>query len=79
MSSKSKKRPRKASLSKAVTLAMVIFLWACVSVFNPTEEDIKKLEAEVRNVRDSINSQRLRILDIVQALQDEYGLEVVTR
>ena len=77
MSSKSKKRPREATLSKAVTLSMVIFLWAWVSVFSPSEEDVKKLEAEVKNVRDSINSQRLRILDLVQALQDEYGFEVV--
>ena len=77
MSSKSKKRPREATLSKAVTLSMVIFLWAWVSVFSPSEEDVKKLEAEVKNVRDSINSQRLKLLDLVQALQDEYGFEVV--
>ena len=77
MSSKSKKRKPEMSLSKAVTMAMVIFCWAWVSCFNPTKEDVQKLTEEVANVRDSVRTQRLNIWEIKQALKDEYDVEVV--
>lgn len=77
MSSKSKKRKPEMSLSKAVTMAMVIFCWAWVSCFNPAPEDVRKLTDEVANIRDSVRTQRLNIWEIKQALKDEYGVEVV--
>ena len=77
MSSKSKRKKPEMSLSKAVTMAMVIFCWAWVSCFNPTPEDVRKLTDEVANIRDSVRTQRLNIWEIKQALKDEYGCEVV--
>ena len=77
MSSKSKKRPRDVSLNKAVTVALTIFLWAWVSCFDPTPEDMDKLIDELDNVRESVSTQRLRLSDIRQALKDEYDVEVL--
>lgn len=77
MSSKSKRRKPEMSLSKAVTMAMVIFVWAWVSCFHPSKEDVRKLTDEIANIRDSVRTQRLNIWEIKQALKDEYDVEVV--
>lgn len=77
MSSKSKKRKPEMSLSKAVTMAMVIFVWAWVNCFHPSQEDMRKLTDEVANIRDSVRTQRLNIWEVKQALKDEYDVEVV--
>lgn len=53
MSSKSKRKPRDVSMHKAVSIAMTIFVWAWMSCFNPTQEDVNKLSAEVVNIRES--------------------------
>ena len=47
MSSKSKRKPKDVSMHKAVSIAMTIFVWAWMSCFNPTQEDVNKLSAEV--------------------------------
>lgn len=77
MSSKSKRRKPEMSLSKAVTMAMVIFVWAWVSTFNPSKEDVRRLSDEVANIRDSVRTQRLNIWEVKQALKEEYDVEVV--
>lgn len=45
MSSKSKRKPKDVSMHKAVSIAMTIFVWAWMSCFNPTQEDVNKLSA----------------------------------
>ena len=76
MSSKSKKRKPQISLTKSVTIAECIFLWAWATVYRPTQEDCDRMEAELRNVRESVATHRLNVWDIKQALKDEYGIEV---
>ena len=76
MSSKSKKRKPTVSMSKCVTIAMVIFIWAWVSVFQPSKEDMDKLKAEIDNIRASVATHRLNILEVRQALKDEFDWEV---
>lgn len=75
MSSKSKKKkPREVSLNKAITIAMVVFVWAWVSIFDPKEEDVVRLTDEIRNVRESVATQRLRIWEVKQELEDKYNI-----
>lgn len=77
MSSKSKKRPtRELTLNKAVSHAMVIFIWAFASEFSPEQEQFDRLAREVANVRDSVLKGALTIPDIRKALKDEYDWEV---
>ena len=77
MSSKSKKKPTKEmTLNKAVSQALVIFLWAFVTEFSPEREAFERLAKEVRSVRDSVRCGALTIADVRKVLQDEYGWEV---
>ena len=77
MSSKSKKKPtREVTLYKAVSHALVIFMWACASEFSPEQEAFDRLADEVRNVRDSVLCGALTIPAIRKALKDEYDWEV---
>lgn len=79
MSSKSKKKkPREVSLNKAVTIAMVIFVWAWVSIFEPSEEDMIRLTDEIRNVRESVATQRLSIWDVKDELERKYNITFAT-
>lgn len=75
MSSKSKKKkPREVSLNKAITIAMVIFVWAWVSIFEPSQEDYVRLTDEIRNIRESVATQRLNIREVKQELEDTYNV-----
>ena len=76
MSNKSKKRKPTVSMNKCVTIAMVIFIWAWVSVFQPSGEDMDKLKAEIDNIRESVATHRLNIWEVRQALKDEFDWEV---
>lgn len=77
MSGKSKKKPTKQmTLNKAVSHALVIFLWAFASEFSPDKDAFDRLAKEVKSVRDSVLCGALTIPDIRKALNDEYGWEV---
>lgn len=77
MSSKSKKKPtQQMTLNKAVTHAMVIFIWAFASEFSPEQEVFDRLVREVANVRDSVIKGSLTIPAIRKALKDDYNWEV---
>lgn len=77
MSSKSKKRPsREMSINKAVSNALVIFIWAFVSEFSPDEEAVERVKHQVQSVRDSVLSGALSIPQLRKALLEEYGWEV---
>lgn len=77
MSGKSRKKPTyEMSLTKAVSNALVIFMWGFCCCFKPTEETLEVLKHEIFSVRDSVNSGSLTIAQIRKALRDEYGLEV---
>ena len=77
MSSKSKKRPSyPMTLTKAVSHALVIFLWAFCTAFSPSPEAFDRLKAEVESVRDSVLCGALTIPQIRKAIRDEYGWEV---
>ena len=76
MSSKSKKRTPDMSLQKAVSAAIVIFIWAFCTTFSPEFEVLERLWKEVQSVRDSVNAGALTIPQLRKAIHDEYGLEV---
>ena len=77
MSSKSKKRrPERVSMTKAVTVAEIMFVWAWMSCFNPTQEDVNKLSAEVANIRKSVGSGNLNVWMVRDAIKDEFGWEI---
>ena len=79
MSSKSKRKKKpEVSLNKAVTIAMVIFVWAWVSIFEPSEKDVVRLTDEIRNVRDSVATQRLSIWDVKDELERKYNITFAT-
>ena len=65
------------SLTKAVGHALVIFMWAFVSAFDPTDEQFEQLKHEVQSVRDSVLAGSLTIPQIRKALKDDYGVEVI--
>lgn len=74
---KSKKRPPESvTLRKAVSRALVIFIWAFVSEFSPDAELLDRLKYQVYSVRDSLNAGTLTIPEIKKALKDDYGWEV---
>lgn len=76
MSSKSKRKLKDVSMHKAVSIAMTIFVWAWMECFHPTQEDVNKLSAEVANIRESVNSKNLNILEVRDAIKDEFGWEI---
>ena len=76
MSSKSKKRSHDFSTQKAVSSAIVIFIWAFCTAFSVEFDDLEKLWNEIKSVRDSINAGALTIPQLRKAIHDEYGLEV---
>lgn len=77
MSSKSKKhRPERVSMTKAVTAAEVMFVWAWMDALHPTQEDVNKLSAEVANIRESVGSGNLNVWMVRDAIKDEFGWEI---
>ena len=77
MSSKSKKRrPERVSMTKAVTAAEIMFVWAWMECFHPTQEDVNRMSDEVRNIRESVNSKNLNIWEVRDAIKDEFGWEI---
>lgn len=76
MSNKSKRKPKDFSMHKAVSVAMTIFVWAWMECFHPTQEDVNRMSAEVRNIRESVNSHNLNIWEVKDAIKDEFGWEI---
>ena len=76
MSSKSKRKPIDVSMHKAVSIAMTIFVWAWMSCFNPTQDDVNKLSAEVANIRESVGNGNLNVWMVRDAIKDEFGWEI---
>lgn len=77
MSGKSrKKRTPEMSLTKAVSNALVIFIWAFACEFSPDIELLERFKKQVYSVRDSVMAGALTINDIRKALKDDYDLEV---
>ena len=77
MSSKSKRRrPERVSMTKAVTAAEIMFVWAWMDVFHPSTDDVQKLKASLNNVAESVNLGNLRIKDIKEAIRDEHGWDI---
>ena len=75
MSSKSKAKPmRQPTFSKAVSHALLIFLWAFCTEFSPEWESLERLNEQIRSVRESIMCGSLTIDGIRDALRTEYGL-----
>lgn len=77
MSSKSKRRrPERVSMTKAVTAAEIMFIWAWMDVFHPSPDDVQKLKASLNNVAESVTLGNLRIKDIKEAILDEHGWDI---
>ena len=75
MSSKSKRKPQRQSLNKAVSHALLIFLWAFCEEFSPELENLERLSKQITSVRESIDCGALTIGGIRDALMTEYGLK----
>ena len=77
MGSKSKRRhPERVSMTKAVTAAEIMFVWAWMKCFHPSQEDVNKLSAEVANSRESVGSGNLNVWMVRDAIKDEFGWEI---
>ena len=77
MSSKSKRRRQeRVSMTKAVTAAEIMFVWAWMDVFHPSPDDVQKLKASLNNVAESVTLGTLRIKDIKEAIRDEHGWDI---
>lgn len=77
MSSKSKKRrPERVSMTKAVTAAEIMFVWAWMDVFHPSPDDVQKLKESLHNVAESVALGNLNIREIRDAIRDEHGWEI---
>lgn len=78
MSSKSKKHRRTPmmSITKATTAAEVMFVWAWMECFHPSQEDVNKLSAEVANIRESVGNGNLNVWMVRDAIKDEFGWEI---
>jgi len=76
MSSKSKRRSPDMSVQKAISSALVIFMWAFLTEFSTDFDTIERLGKEIRSVRESINSGALTIPQLRKAIHDDYGIEV---
>ena len=63
-------------MHKAVSVAMTIFVWAWMSCFHPTQEDVNRLSAEVANIRESVGNGNLNVRMGRDAIQDELGWEL---
>lgn len=63
-------------MNKAISNALVIFMWAFAEACDPTAEQIEILQHEVQSIRDSVMSGALTIPQIRKALKDNYGMEV---
>ena len=78
MSGKSRKKPtREMSMNKAITNALVIFVWALVSEFSPDPDMLDRVKRQIQSVRDSVISGALTIPEIRKALKDDYNWEVL--
>lgn len=76
MSGKSKRNPHKpVSLNKAVTMAMTVFLWAWVSNFQPSQDDMAAMKEEIINIRESIVKGNLKLWMIRDQLKEEFDWE----
>ena len=77
MSSKSKRRrSERVSMTKAVTAAEIMFVWAWMEQFHPSPDDVQKLKASLNNVAESVNLGNLNIWEIREAIKDEHGWEI---
>lgn len=77
MSSKSKKRPNHdVTVNKAVSNALVIFLWAFCEEFSPDEDLVERFGKQLQSVRDSVMCGALTVPQIRKALKDEFNWEV---
>ena len=77
MSSKSKRRrPERVSMTKAVTAAEIMFVWAWMDCFHPEPEDVQRMKESLNNVAESVTLGTLRIKDIKEAIRDEHGWDI---
>lgn len=77
MSSKSRYKKRTVNMTQSIRAALDMFLWAYCSVYDPDTADMAALSKEIQNVQESVMTGRLKLADIEQALEDEYGWKVV--
>lgn len=77
MSSKSKKKPsHDMSMNKAITNALIIFLWAFCAEFSPDPELVERMKHQISSVRESVMKGSLTIANLRKALKEDYDWEV---
>lgn len=78
MSSKSKKKQRRpVNMHQATRSALTMFLWAYSEVHKPSVDDMVAISNEILSVQEGVSSGRLKLWEIEEALEDEYGWKVV--
>ena len=77
MSSKSKQRPREKSSTRIFSEALMVFLWAWVSVAQPDELTINRVSSEILNVVQSLHAKPQRVsLDMInKQLLEEFHVK----
>jgi hypothetical protein len=77
MSSKSKRRQPQITMRMATRGALTMFLWAYCQVHDPDTEQMEAMSREIQSVQDGLETGRLRLRDIEQALEDERGWRIL--
>ncbi len=75
MSSKSKQRPREKSNTRIFNEALMVFLWAWVSVAQPDELTINRVSSEILNVVQSLQSRNVSLDMINKQLLEEFHVQ----
>lgn len=75
MSSKSKQRPREKSSTRIFNEALMVFLWAWVSVEQPDEVTINRVSAEILNVVQSLQARNVSLDMINKQLLEEFHVQ----
>lgn len=74
MSNKSKRPPTKKSNTRLFNEALLVFLWAWVSVEQPDELTINRVAAEILNVIESLHTRNITLDMINKQLLEEFGV-----
>ena len=77
MSSKSKKRSPQVSMNKAIRSALTMFLWAYCNVHDPDTADMANMSHEISSVMDGVQSGRVKLWEIKEALKEEKGWQII--
>jgi len=75
VSNKSKRPPARKSNTRLFNEALLVFLWAWVSVEQPDELTINRVSSEILNVIESLHTRNINIDMINKQLLEEFHIK----